>query len=85
MVFRVNQSLLSANLQSKLAAIMAKFIIHAPRQRSPFTRAALKTVLTHLPLFFFFFLCKLLCFNSFPLINESDGKHWSSGTVYVET
>ncbi|KAM1588529.1 hypothetical protein FF1_027586 [Malus domestica] len=30
--------------ESKLAAIMAKFIIHAPRQRSPFTRAALKTL-----------------------------------------
>ncbi|KAL6290131.1 hypothetical protein ACE6H2_007641 [Prunus campanulata] len=30
--------------ESKLAAIMAKFIIHAPRQRSPFTRAALKTM-----------------------------------------
>lgn len=30
--------------ESKLAAIMAKFIIHTPRQRSPFTRAALKTL-----------------------------------------
>ncbi|KAF9674646.1 hypothetical protein SADUNF_Sadunf10G0148500 [Salix dunnii] len=29
---------------SKLAAIMASFIIHKPRQRSPFTKAALKTL-----------------------------------------
>ncbi|KAJ4832953.1 Syntaxin-81 [Turnera subulata] len=30
--------------ESKLAAIMASFIIHKPRQWSPFTRAALKTL-----------------------------------------
>ncbi|KAJ6892055.1 hypothetical protein NC651_025293 [Populus alba x Populus x berolinensis] len=30
--------------ESKLAAIMASFIIHKPRQRSPFTKAALKTL-----------------------------------------
>ncbi|KAF3433543.1 hypothetical protein FNV43_RR24645 [Rhamnella rubrinervis] len=30
--------------ESKLAAILANFIIHKPRQRSPFTRAALKTL-----------------------------------------
>lgn len=29
---------------SKMAAIMASFIIHKPRRRSPFTRAALKTL-----------------------------------------
>lgn len=36
-------------LQSKLAAILANFIIHKPRQRSPFTKAALKTVCAPLP------------------------------------
>ncbi|XP_011036017.1 PREDICTED: syntaxin-81-like isoform X1 [Populus euphratica] len=30
--------------ESKLAAIMASFIVHKPRQRSPFTKAALKTL-----------------------------------------
>ncbi|CAI0377451.1 unnamed protein product [Linum tenue] len=30
--------------ESKLAAIMASFIIHKPKQSSPFTRAALKTL-----------------------------------------
>lgn len=30
--------------EAKLAAIMASFIIHKPRQRSPFTKAALKTL-----------------------------------------
>ena len=30
--------------QSKLAAVLASFIIHKPRQRSAFTKAALKTV-----------------------------------------
>ncbi|KAL9365272.1 hypothetical protein Peur_043145 [Populus x canadensis] len=30
--------------ETRLAAIMASFIIHKPRQRSPFTRAALKTL-----------------------------------------
>ncbi|EEF39434.1 Syntaxin-81, putative [Ricinus communis] len=30
--------------ESKLAAIMASFIIHKPRQRSPFTKAALTTL-----------------------------------------
>lgn len=30
--------------ESKLAAILANFIIHKPRQRSPFTKAALKTL-----------------------------------------
>ncbi|GAV56808.1 Syntaxin-18_N domain-containing protein [Cephalotus follicularis] len=30
--------------ESKLAAVMASFIIHKPRQRSPFTKAALKTL-----------------------------------------
>ncbi|KAG6763733.1 hypothetical protein POTOM_031172 [Populus tomentosa] len=30
--------------EPRLAAIMASFIIHKPRQRSPFTRAALKTL-----------------------------------------
>ncbi|KAG5239913.1 syntaxin [Salix suchowensis] len=30
--------------ESKLEAIMASFIIHKPRRRSPFTRASLKTL-----------------------------------------
>ncbi|KAJ7961370.1 syntaxin-81 [Quillaja saponaria] len=30
--------------ESKLASILASFIIHKPRQRSPFTKAALKTL-----------------------------------------
>ncbi|XP_062001318.1 syntaxin-81 [Rosa rugosa] len=41
----VRQAAISSGYnESKLAAIMAKFIIHAPRQRSPFTRAAYKTL-----------------------------------------
>ncbi|CAK9135713.1 unnamed protein product [Ilex paraguariensis] len=31
--------------ESKMAAILACFIMHKPRQRSSFTKAALKTVL----------------------------------------
>ncbi|KAH9702149.1 Syntaxin-81 [Citrus sinensis] len=34
--------------ESKLAAIMASFIIHKPRERSSFTKAALKTVCSRL-------------------------------------
>ncbi|XP_015877321.3 syntaxin-81 [Ziziphus jujuba] len=41
----VRQTAISSGYdESKLAAILANFIIHKPRQRSPFTRAALKTL-----------------------------------------
>ncbi|KAL6126062.1 hypothetical protein ACLB2K_074113 [Fragaria x ananassa] len=41
----VRQAAISSGYnESKLAAVMAKFIIHPPRQRSPFTRAAYKTL-----------------------------------------
>ncbi|PON82945.1 SNARE-complex protein Syntaxin-18, N-terminal [Trema orientale] len=41
----VRQTALSLGYdESKLAAILANFIIHRPRQRSPFTRGALKTL-----------------------------------------
>ncbi|KAJ0678381.1 hypothetical protein HanOQP8_Chr12g0447321 [Helianthus annuus] len=45
----VNRGALSLGFnEAKRAALMASFIIHKPRERSHFTKAALKTVYTYL-------------------------------------
>ncbi len=66
--------------QSKLAAILASFIIHKPRQRSAFTKAALKTVHSLLPEYFIF----LFPFTSITGIGslEISIKNWYVGKVF---
>ena len=63
---------------------MASFIIHKPRQRSPFTRAALKTVCLMLPLcstllvyanLVFYFRLKFRIFLLFYKQKEHFGMH----------
>lgn len=74
-------------LQAKVASIMASFIIHKPPQRSPFSKAALKTVDSA---FKSLFMSVVMCCANFMWCDIFSwflflaGEYWRAGSVFVE-